>query len=146
MRASTAPIVQCQQYLSHVYGSPKGLSIMIMQERLFDQSLLQMAQKMYRPASHYQPCSQPHQSPADIGPLTDRLCNKEATHSKISLLTFVPNVHPIECKLPQHATMKPAMISNTVRSLPLPRMHSHHCFCGMGLWLQAGICFKLFIK
>lgn len=62
---------------------------MIMQERMFGQLSLQMAQKMYRPASHHQHCSQPYQSPADVGPLTDKLCDTETTHGKISFPFFV---------------------------------------------------------
>ena len=61
---------------------------MDMQELLFDQSLLQMAQKMYRPASHYVPCSQPYQSPADISPLVDDQCNTETAHGKIASQVF----------------------------------------------------------
>ena len=56
-----------------------------MQELLYDQLLLQMAKKMYAPANHYAPCSQPHQSPADITPLADEQCHQERAHGKLSL-------------------------------------------------------------
>ena len=59
--------------------------LMDMQELLFDQSLLQMAQKMYRPASHYAPCSQPYQSPADISPLVHEQCHQEIARGKLDI-------------------------------------------------------------
>ena len=74
--------------------SYKGLS-MDMQELLFDQSLLQMAQKMYRPASHYEPCSQPYQSPADIRPPIDDQCNTETAHGETASQTFYFEKHTV---------------------------------------------------
>ena len=62
---------------------------MNMQELLYDQSLLQMAKKMYAPASHYAPCNQPYQSPADISPLADEQCHQETAHGKLCLLAIL---------------------------------------------------------
>ena len=57
-----------------------------MQEQLYDELLLHMVKKTYRPASHYAPCSHPHQSPADVNSLASEPCHKETAPGKIPCL------------------------------------------------------------
>lgn len=51
-----------------------------MQEQMFDDFLLELAQKVYMPASRYAPCSNAYQSPGDVNLLASEQCHGSQTH------------------------------------------------------------------
>ncbi len=52
------------------------LCLCLMQELVAAQARLKMLQKVYLPATYYAPCSDQHQSPADVNTIATQACSK----------------------------------------------------------------------